>query len=458
MMRGLAIAFLALSLVAGAHAQTALAPWFDSDGFYNRPDADLARVTSDLTTCRAEAARLKIVRNTSSQVGSAAAFNADGSYNPVISGAATGIASIMFAIQDARYNGSIEQIEFRDCAVALGFRHYRLSERDRARFDAEADHGFATLVSASTPADGRLNQGENERNYYSSSLIAPGYQNAAPPPANLPAAESIADPPPESIDQPLAALNELERLQEAPSQTALQSPAAGIVSRLGSDAVTAPQPGMAIIVASARQQSGSMQIPVPGDTFKFRRVTSDGQFVDLLQPSISFALRTHFNPERRTDPSLRGAYNTPRYSTYQVPAGRYVLSDIGALNACLGTLTFEIFEGEVVFLGDFVLHPPGLPTGSLFNPLGNINSGMDNNLRDDLRVGIGDDLEAARQALQADAQSKASLKRVFYQNNYRIACDGRYIGRIANAEWPSFDPAQTTQFHDALAAAIAASE
>jgi hypothetical protein len=185
-------------------------------------------------------------------------------------------------------------------------------------------------------------------------------------------------------------------------------------------------------------------------------VTAEGRFVDLVQPGASFALRSHFKPERRRDPTLAGEFDAPRFSTYQIPAGRYVLSDVGGLNACLGTLTFELAEGEVAYLGDFVVRAQGMPTASLFNPFGNINSGMDNNLRDDLRMAIGDDLEAARQALQADAETKARLARVFYQNGYRIPCDGRYIGRIANPAWPSIAPAQATRFHDALATSIAA--
>lgn len=442
MNRTLFAAAFALALVAAANAQTALAPWFDSGGFYNRPSADLARVTNDLTACRAEAARLKVVRNTNTRVGTAAAFNADGSYNPVISGAATGIASIMFAIQDANYNGGIEQIEFRDCAVALGYRHYRLGERERARFNAEPDHGFAALVSAAAPADGRLNEGETERNYFHADLVARSFENGTPQPA--PAAEASTDS--------VAAATEAAEVSEPPAATAT------IIARAGVGEIVAPQPGMAIVVASASQQSGGMQMPVGGDTFRFRRVTAEGRFTDLLQPTYSFALRSHYNSERRADPTLAGQYAAPRYSTYLIPAGRYVLSDLGSLNACLGTLSFEARDGEVLYLGDFVLRPPGIPMGTLFNPVGNINSGMDNRLRADLRVGIGDSLEAARQVLQADEATKARLARAVFQNGYRIPCDGRYIGRVASPTWPEWNAAQANDFHDALAAAVASAQ
>lgn len=437
----------ALLLAASAHAQSALAPWFDADGFYNKPNADLTRVTNDMVTCRAEAARLKVVRNTSTQVGTASGFNADGSYNPVVSGAATGIASIMFAIQDANYNGGIEQIEFRDCAIALGYRHYRLSERDRARFDAEPDRGFSALVSGATPHDGRLNEGEVERNYYSAELVARSYENAAPRPV-----ATAIDP----LDIEPAGDEGAPEPSPAPSQPTPAVVSRGVIARIGVNEIVAPQTGMAIVVASASQLSGSMQMPMAGDTFRFKRVTPEGSFADLAQPSASFSLRSHFNPERRRDPTLRGEFRAPRYSTYQIPVGRYVLSDLGTLNACLGTLTFDVADGDVVYLGNFVLRPPSIPLSPLFNPLANINSGFDNRLRADLRVGIGDDLEAARQALQADAEAKERLTRVSYQNGYRIPCAGQYVGRVANPAWSEFGQLQATAFNDALAAAVAA--
>lgn len=442
MHRTLLAAALALVLAAAANAQTALAPWYDSGGFYNKPGADLTRVTNDLTACRAEAARLKVVRNTNTRIGTAAAFNADGSYNPVISGAATGIASIMFAIQDASYNGGIEQIEFRDCAVALGYQHYRLGERERALFNAETDHGFAALVAAAAPADGRLNEGETERNYFRADLVARSFENGTPQPA--PVGEASADG--------VAAAMEAVEVSEPPAATAI------IIARAGVGEIVAPQPGMAIVVASASQQSGGMQMPVGGDTFRFRRVTADGRFTDLLQPTYSFALRSHYNPERRADPTLAGQYAAPRYSTFLIPAGRYVLSDLGNLNACLGTLSFEAKEGDVLYLGAFVLRPPGIPVGTLLSPVGNINSGMDNRLRADLRVGIGDTLDAARQALQTGEDARSRLVRAVFQNGYRIPCDGRYIGRVANPAWPVWNASQASEFHDALAASVAAAQ
>lgn len=443
MIRPLAAALCVLTLAGGASAQpvqSALAPWFDADGFYNKPETSLARVISEMTACRAEAARLKVVRNTRTNVGSAAAFTANGTYDPLVSGAATGIAAIMFAIQDARYNGSIEQIEFRDCAVALGYRHFRLGERDRARLDGGEDRGFAALVAAAAPAEGRLNEAETERNYYAASLVTRGFDNpqpAAPAEAALAAAPADAGAPAEPL--PVAAT---------------QPQPVGVVARTGAVALAVPTPGMAIIVASARQQSGSFQIPVQGDTFRFRQVTSEGRFIDLLQPRASFALRSHFKPERRRDPTLAGEFDAPRFSTFLIPAGRYVLSDVGMVNACLGTLTFEVREGDVAYLGDFVLRAPQLPMGTLFNPVGNLNSGIDNRMRSDLRVGIGDELEGARQALQTDTEIKGRLARVSYQNGYRIPCDGRYIGRVANPDWSSIAASQTADFHDALAAAI----
>lgn len=88
--------------------------------------------------------------------------------------------------------------------------------------------------------------------------------------------------------------------------------------------------------------------------------------------------------------------------------------------------------------------------------MANINSGFDNRLRADLRVGIGDDLEAARQALQADAGAKERLTRISYQNGYRIPCAGQYVGRVANPAWSEFGQLQATAFNDALAAAVAA--
>jgi hypothetical protein len=433
------VAFV-FALTTAASGQTALSPWFDSGGFYNKPGADLARVNNDLAACRAEAARLKVVRNTNTRVGMATAFNADGSYNPAISGAATGIASIMFAIQDANYNGGIEQIEFRDCTVALGYRHYRLGERERIRADAEPDHGFAALVSAATPAEGRLNEGESERNYFRADLVAHPFENGSPRPA--PGVEAVA------FDTAAAT----EGADGAPTATGT------IVARAAAGEVLTPQPGSAIIVASASQQAGGMQVPVGGDTFRFRRVSAQGRFIELLQPTLSFALRSHYNPERRGDPTLAGQYAAPRYSTLRIPVGRYVLSDLGSLNACLGTLSFEAREGDVLYLGEFVLRPPGIPMGTLLSPVGNINTGMDNRLRADLRVGIGDNIEAARQALQADEDTKTRLVRASFQNGYRIPCDGRYIGRVANPAWPEWNAAQASAFHDALAGAVATAQ
>ncbi|MBL8544786.1 MAG: hypothetical protein JNJ63_13345 [Hyphomonadaceae bacterium] len=440
MIRVLAALVAACSFATSARAQAALAPWFDADGFYNRPGAAVESVTTDLATCRAEAVRLRTVRNTRTATGSAMAFNPDGSYNPVISGAATGIASIIFAIQDARYNGSIEQVEFRDCAIALGYRHFRLSERERASFNAQEDHGFAVLIGAEAPAQGRLNTAENERNYYDPQWASPGYENAAVP--ATPGADAI-----EQLPEPTAVA-----IIPAPPET----PA--VIARLSPGEVATPQPGMAIIVTSARQLAGSMQIPWAGDTFRFRRVTPDGRFADLVRPATSFGLRSHFNPDRRRDATLAGDFDEPRFSTYQIPAGRYVLSDFGPLNACLGTLTFEVTEGDVVYLGDFVLRPQSLPMAPLFNPVANINASFDNSLRDNLRFAVGDTIEAARAALQADDAAKARLSRVQYQNGYRIPCDGRYVGRAFNVSWPSFDAGQARAFNTDLTAAVAAAQ
>jgi hypothetical protein len=245
---------------------------------------------------------------------------------------------------------------------------------------------------------------------------------------------------------------------EPPAQTPAEPAPPGTIARAAPNETVSAQPGMAIVVVSASQLSGSMQMPVGGDTFRFTRVTAEGAFVDLLQPAASFSVRSHMNSERRRDATLAGEFRTPRYSTYQVPSGRYVLSDLGTLNACLGTLTFEVREGEVVYLGDFVLQPPNLPMGTLFNPVANINSGMDARLRADLRVGIGDDLGAARTALQADDAAKAQLTRVAYENGYRIPCTGRYIGRVSNPEWRTYAADQAASFHDAMAAAVATAE
>ncbi len=448
----LAATLLALALSQTASAQTGLAPWYDSDGFYNRPGIDLTRVTNDMTACRVEASRLRVVRNTNTQVSGGAAFSSTGAYDPVVAGAAAGIASIMFAIQDARYNGSIEQIEFRDCVVALGYRHYRLGDSDRTRFNGEADHGFASLVSAQAPAGGRINTGEVERNYYRADLVDAVYQN--PPPREPAVAAVVLSPSPElsSSDETVPA--------EPPRQPAAVEPvvapvASGPINRLAPGELAPAQPGSAIVVVGASQRSGAMQIPWGGETFRFKRVTEEGGFLELLQPAPTFAANSFFNQQRRRDPTLAGNFADSRYSTFVVPAGRYVLSNAGGLNACLSTVTFEVRDGDVAYLGDYTLNAPGLPTGSLFNPLANINSGMDNRLRADLRVAVGDNLEAARAALQADDAAKARLTRVAYQNGYRIPCDGQYIGRVANPDWSEFNPAQPSAINDAMAERVA---
>jgi len=433
---------LILAFVSPASAQQALAPWFDSDGFYNRAGAELSRVTADMAACRIEAARLKNVRSSSSPGMAATAFNADGSFNPGVSLAATGIASVLTAIQDARYNGSIEKIEFRDCAVALGYRHYRLGDDDRAQFDATADQGFAALISAAAPSAGRFNDSETPRNYFAADLAERPYQNPPPPAALAPAASAEPDVTAAIIES-----------VEAATQTA--RPEAVIVTRLAPGVNATPREGMAIVVASARQRSAA--VPVMGDTFRFTRVSEEGAFLELLQPTTIFALRSHMNSERRRDPTLAGGIGDARYSTYEIPAGRYALSALGSVNSCLGTLTFEVRSGDVVYLGDFVLRPPGIPMGSLLSPVGNVRSGMDVRLREDLRVGIGDEFEAARAALQADDAVRAQLTRVSYQSGYRLPCDGGYIGRAVNPAWPEFNASQAAAFHDAMAAALEAS-
>lgn len=467
MRRTLIAAALAAATTVTASAQEApLAPWFDAGGFYNRPGVDLARASSDLGACRVEAARLKTVRNTNTRVNTGAAFTANGQYDPVVSGAAVGLASIMFAIQDANYNGSIEQIEFRDCAVALGYRHYRLGESERARFNALPDQGFAALVAASAPVAGRYNDSETERNYFAADITTTPFQNGAaraPAPEPVPAmpAGPVALTPPEG-DAALPPAQDdamLPLAEPGPEESAATlAVATGPIDRLAPRETAALAPGTAIVVASARQLTGAMQTNVAGDTFRFRRVSADGAFLDLLQPAPSFSLRSHMNSERRRDPTLAGDFRAPRYSTYVIPAGRYVLSDVGTLNACLGALTFEAREGDVLYLGDFVLRPPNLPVGSMLNPIGNINSGMDNRLRADLRVAIADDFEAARAAMQANDMLKEQFTRAHYQNGYRIPCTGRYIGRVANPQWPAFSGTQPAHFHDAMAAAVAAAQ
>ncbi|MGD9816300.1 MAG: hypothetical protein AB7Q23_03285 [Hyphomonadaceae bacterium] len=442
MKRVLVGAALAAALTTAAYAQnTTLAPWFDSDGFYNRAGVTFERATNDMLACRVEAARLRVVRNTNSRTPTGAAFDPSGAYDPVVSGVATGIASILFAIQDARYNGSIEHIEFRDCIVALGYRHYRLGRRDRERFNAEPDHGFAALVAAAAPADGRLNESETERNYFAAAAAPSRYANAAAP-------APVSDEPAAATGAPT------DPGAPVPVTVAPQ----GVIQRLAPGEIATAQPGAAIVVIAASQLAGAMENPMAGDTFRFRRVPQDGAFLDLLQPAASFGVRSHINSERRRDATLAGEFRDPRYSTYVIPAGRYVLSDLGTLNACLGTLTFEAREGEVLYLGDFVLRPPSVPIGSVLNPIGNLNSGMDNRLRADLRVGIGDNLEAARAALQAEDAARTRLARVRYENGYRIPCTGRYIGRVANPDWPAFSADQPARFHDAMAAAVAAAQ
>ncbi len=228
--------------------------------------------------------------------------------------------------------------------------------------------------------------------------------------------------------------------------------ASTVIERVGADQIAAPREGMAIVVISARQKTGMSNVPFNGADFQFTRVTADATFLGLLQPSVTFSVISHRNSERRRDPTLAGDVAAPRFSTYVVPAGRYVLSDMARLNACLGTLTFEVSSGDVAYLGDYVLQTPGIPIASLLIPMASINTGMDNRLKSDLRVGVGDDLEAARAALQADADAKGRLTRVFYQNGYRIPCSGEYVGRIANPGWDSVDARQADNFHDAMSA------
>ncbi len=421
---------IALVLAPNASAQPAapLAAWFDSDGYYNKPDVDITRATNDLSACRLEALRLKQVRNTHTQVGQAMSFNPDGSYNPVVSGAATGIASILFALQDARYNGGIERVEFRDCAQSLGYRRFILSENRRTELDATPDHGFAALVSASTPSEGRSANAEPRDNYFSAALVERPYQNAT-------LTQAIAAP-----------------ASATPSETQATAPKTITqLNRVEPGQIATPSDGMAIVVISARQKS-SMGGQYMGTEFRFTRVTQDGQFLDLLQSRPSFEARAFHRNERRRDPSMDGDVVAPRYSTYVIPAGRYVLSDVGSVNTCLGTPTFEVASGDVAYLGDWVLQPVGIPIGSILNPIGNINTGMDNKIKSDLRAAIGDDLEAARAALQADDAAKARLARVGYQNGFRIPCSGQYIGRVANPEWSTFDSAQANNFEDAMTA------
>src|SRR5262245_26856873 len=235
------------SLNAGSAQQAALAPWFDADAFYTRSGVDVARASNDLAACRIEAARLKSVRSANTRVASGAAFNSSGQYDPVVSGASVGIASIMFAIQDANYNGSIEQIEFRDCAVALGYRHYRLGDGERERFNALADHGFAALVSAPAPAGGRYNESESERNYFSAEITTTLYQNGpARAPQTAPAMSTgpVALTPLESAVSPYTDA-------AAPAPESVAAPPTGPINRLAPGAIATPRPGMAIVVASA---------------------------------------------------------------------------------------------------------------------------------------------------------------------------------------------------------------
>jgi hypothetical protein len=434
-----------------AFAQTALAPWFDADGFYNKPNVDPDRITNDLAACRIEALRLSQVRNTSSPVGTAMAFNANGTYNPVVSGAATGIASILNAIQDSRYNGSIEQVEFRDCANSLGYRHYVLNQARRVALDATEDRGFAALVSAATPAEGRANGAAPRDNYFSAALVEHAYENAPLPATPAAAAATPSDPVAmaASADEPAATPASADEPNARPASAGQLT----IIPRIAAHQSATTEDGMALVVISARQRSSMMQ--TGGDEFQFRRVPDSGAFIDLLQPTQAFGVRAHHNFERRTDPTLAGDITVPRYSTYLIPAGRYVLSNALTLNTCLGTLTFQVTAGDVLFLGDWVLQPPGIPIAPLFNPLANINTGIDNRLKADLRVGIGDDIEAARQAMQAADDVKARLTRVSYQTGYRIPCDGRYVGRVFNPDWPAFDSAQANAFNDAERGALA---
>lgn len=437
---GLAAACAVFAFAQGvAQAEVTWAPWFDGNGFYTKSGVSLERATNDLRACHVEAIRLAEARRTGH---TSMPYATSG--DPAIGALAGGIAMGLMAIQDARYNSSIQRVEFHDCAVSLGYRHVWLSQDRRTRFNATEDHGFAALVSAEHPADGRADPSPIYDNYFDADLVEHAYENPAPQPPE----PAVTPLPAVALEAPVA---DAAASPAAPAVAPAPAPAATQIARVAANETAQLQDGAAIVVVSVRQHSGIGTAYI-GDELEFTQVTDDGGFAGLTESAhASFKVVAHHNGERRNDPSLAGDSNAPRYSTFVVPAGRYALNAAGPVNACLGTVTFNVKAGEVAYLGDWVYQPQGIPLAPLFNPLANINSSMDSKLKSDVRIAVGDDLEAARTALQASDDLKAQLTRVAYQTGYRIPCTGGYIGRVSVTSWAAFSATQFDAFNDAVA-------
>ena len=423
---GIVFGMLAIASTAMAEP-VALAPWFDADGFYNKPGVTLEDATNDFAGCRLEALRLKAVKSGRTAInGNTMAFNPDGSYNPVVSGAATGIASILFAIQDSSYNGGIERKEFRDCIASAGYGNFDLPESSRAKYDAMPDRGLAELVAAQTPTEGRQSRDRTFANYYKADLVVKGYE--AP-----------------KVEAPIAIL---DQNVPAPSPISDTPPTALDLKRIPSRSVAQAADGMAIVVISARQAQGSQGFG--GALFYFRQTPESGDFTDLLKPSPTLSVWGHQNSKKKEDPAFGGKSTDAMYSTFSIPAGRYALSQAGLLSTCLGTFTFSVAPGQIAYLGDWVFLPAGMPIAPLINPFANIKASFDDKLKSDMRIAVGDAFEDARSAIQASEEDRAKLVHVELQNDYRLPCATKDVGRVHNEAWRSFGSEQNKRFVAAM--------
>ena len=432
---GLMLAASLFAVNAGAQT-TQLAPWFDSNGFYNKAGVDKDRLLTDLTTCRAEAVRVKTVRGTRTGFVSASAFTADGRYDPAVSGAATLISNVIFAIQDASYAESLEPKEFRDCMVSMDYRRFTMGATDRSKHNATPDQGFSALVAAESPAEGKPYTGGIYDNYYLPDLTAAPYPNATP--EATPDAQGAYRPiPPVLPATPLP-----------PQAVGIRFDVPGDLQPVTPGALAVPKEGAAIVVVSARQNAKTAADWVA--RFAFKRVSNDGQFLDLVKDDTHFSVLSFMSGMGIKDKTLKGDISKSRYSTFEIPAGRYVLTTMGPINTCLSTLTFEVKSGEALYLGDLVFRNAGMAFSTMFNPFSNMRKDMDGDLKESDRMAIGSDIEAARTAMLAGDDVKAQLKPVAYQNGYRIPCDGRYIGRVRNPAWSDFNPEQATAFNAVL--------
>ncbi|WP_029087278.1 hypothetical protein [Brevundimonas aveniformis] len=283
-----------LPATASAQSRTEIGEVVTGYAFYNRVGATPAEHDSDLTSCFAivPVGRPRVT-------------------NP--SGTGIGDSLVMTWVWGGAVQG-LFAVSGENCMIARGWRVYRLSDAEGAATyqlsGTEFRERVAPWLGSATPPG----------TYYR------GFNNEAAHPARYSTASRPGAPSPRHLSVRFAL--------EGGAQVGIPGPVTPIRTdydmRQPERTTTVHRPGSGNAVVVLMVRGGSRGI-------SFGRV-SDGQHAGGRP--IVFGMTG----------SSRG-----RWHVVEVPAGRWRINHTGVVNHCLGSPSFEVGEGEVVYAGDFDL-------------------------------------------------------------------------------------------------------